>query len=171
MQEALARKYPEDEAESSDSELDGCILDKPEAKQRKGFTIPLEHGKKAFTILTTKWEEVPASLRDRLVLRPSKRGGYLNVSKQPGSGNGFQVQIWQKEKKRHIRLATVEDEKVGALLCAAAEADPSLAEYSLKCKAWFDRMLSDSKELVAWEASLQHGSGHVTHSGQSRAVY
>lgn len=119
---------------------------------------PTDHvrvnGKRAFSQVTTTWVDLPDDLRRAFVplIKSGKKTGYLNVNPQPGAGNGFQVQFWNRSTQKHVRLGTVADEKVGALMHAAATIDSTLFAEALVCRDWLTQMISDAKFRSEWLA-------------------
>ena len=112
------------------------------------------NGKRAFSQLTTAWADLPDELRRAFapLLKTGLKTGYLNVKPQPGLGNGFQVQFWNPSTQKHVRLGTVADEKVGALMHAAAKIDATLFAEALVCRDWLARMISDEEFRSEWLA-------------------
>lgn len=77
---------------------------------------------------------------------------YVNVSPQPGGG--FQVQFWMARLKRHNRLATVTDQRVGALILAAATLDVSLRQKFVARK-WLVELMTGKMSAEQWIATLE----------------
>ena len=104
------------------------------------------------TQLSVQWEDLPAIMRTAFEHRlvRGKNSGYLNVSKQPGSGTGYQVQYFINSQRRHIRLGTVSDEKVGALMVSAASMDDTLRQASLICRDWLVKMMNNENFCQDW---------------------
>ena len=101
------------------------------------------------------WEGVPAGIRGLLepefLVKGFNEDGtakYKHVAPQPGHGSGFQVQLWNGEKL--IRLGTVPDARMGALLVAAAKRDPSLADAHQKAKEWLSKVCTDPAACRSW---------------------
>lgn len=115
------------------------------------------NGKRAFSQVTTLWVDLPDELRRAFAPllktgknKAGKSTGYLNVKPQPGLGNGFQVQFWNRETQKHVRLGTVTDEKVGALMYAAATIDKTLFSEALVCRDWLINMIFDAQFRSEW---------------------
>ena len=112
--------------------------------------------KKPHTQITVTWNELPREMREKFtpLLKMNNKNGYTNVHPQPGTGGGFQVQAWSSVTRKHTRLGTVKCERVGAIMVAAAELDPSLSSERLVCRDWFIRMVSDNTFRSEW--MVQH---------------
>lgn len=110
--------------------------------------------------VTAPYDALPAALRDalgpRLVTRPPKAGQpgtqYAGVSRQ---GAGYQVQVLCAG--RTVRLATVSDPRVGALLVAASRLDARLLEAPLKAREWLLQLCRCPDEAARW-ADVHVGS-------------
>lgn len=105
------------------------------------------------TQVTVAWEDLPEEMQSTFAPMLKKnvaKGTYTMVSKQPGIGDGFQVQASNRNKV--VRLGTVRDARVGALMVSAADRDPSLKEAPLACRDWLVRVLADPVERASWLA-------------------
>ena len=108
--------------------------------------------------IDVRYEELPADLLafldPHVKFKAMPNGGkrYLNVSPQPGGG--FQVQFWIPTIKRHNRLATVTDDRVGGIIVAAATLDPSLRERFAPLK-WLYDIMEKSHYVKEWLESLE----------------
>lgn len=110
--------------------------------------------------LDAAYSEIPICLRDALEPHISYRNRnsadegkrYVNVTRQ---GGGFQVQKTHDGKS--VRLATVSDAKVGALLVAASKRDPDLLEHPLRARDWLTDLMRSPEKAEAWLARLRTG--------------
>jgi hypothetical protein len=104
------------------------------------------------TTIELTYASLPPALRARLEddLQATKADDgaprYVNVSRQ--SAQCYQVQAWSGGA--HVRLATVSDPKVGALLLAAARLDVALLSRPLAAREWLLRVVADPAALAAW---------------------
>ena len=90
------------------------------------------------TQLVYPYTSIPQALRDvlepRFELAQNTPTGFRNVAPQP-SGRGYQVQLWRgKANGGPVRLGTVNDPRVGALLYAMARVDVSLIAAPLRAR-------------------------------------
>ena len=122
-----------------------------------GVVVMIDHDampkkKRGGTRIDIPFEALPISLRDALEphLEQTRDGRFVNVSPQPGGGSGYQVQFWLGKPRGHVRLATVLDPKVGALLVAAARADPSLLRAPLVARAWLLQLIEREDHAEEW---------------------
>ena len=129
----------------------------PATARPSGVTLVLDgdampRKRRGGTRLDVPFDAVPAPLRDALEphIGETRCGRFVNVSPQPGCGRGYQVQFWLGKPRGHVRLATVLDPKVGALLVAAAHVDPSLLRAPLVARAWLLEMLEDEARVDEW---------------------
>ena len=131
-----------------------------------GYTVPkkspvVRENKKQVVSshrIDVRYEKLPAELLEFLEphvkFKAMPNGGkrYLNVSPQPGGG--FQVQFWIPTIKRHNRLATVTDDRVGGIIVAAATLDPSLRERFAPRK-WLYDIMENPHYVNQWLESLE----------------
>ena len=100
--------------------------------------------------LVYPYESIPQELRDALEPRfahaPNTPTGFLHVALQP-NGSGYQVQLWRGKKNGGlVRLGTVNDPRVGALLYAAARIDVALIQEKLLARDWLVKIMEGDPE-------------------------
>lgn len=141
------------------SSMFGFELGDRHDEERVEETTPLTGGRentsnKSYSKILVEWEDVPREMRNKfLPLMKTNKKGYANVTPQPGIGSGYQVQAWSSRQKKTMRLATVQCEKVGALIVAAANLDTSLTDVKLAGREWFLKMMSLESFRSDWMQS------------------
>lgn len=125
---------------------------KSTSAKSKPYKSTLHPHSKITSQVVTDWYNLPSEMRERFapLLKMNKKGGFVNVFPQPGTGSGFQVEFWCPSIRKHVRLGTVCCPKVGALMVAAANLDPALSEKKLACRDWAMEMISDVEFREAW---------------------
>ena len=104
--------------------------------------------------LDVDFADVPLALREFMEPRLKRARGtyptggtkYVNVS---ASGNGFVALHWPGYSP-HVRLGSVQDAKVGALLVAAARLDKDLVAESMAAATWLTDLVACPNRVDAW---------------------
>lgn len=109
--------------------------------------------------LVLTYEELPGYIRNAFDPQPTSTATdgtphFRGVSSQPGAGTGFQAQYWLGKPIGQVRLGTLSDRKVAALLVHVAGIDPALTSGPQQARLWLDRVIQSEDEWKTWYAKF-----------------